>query len=108
MLYRTVLVPPIVVIVAEAVTGGVTVAGLTVHVGVSVVVCGSAGVTWQLKSTVLLNPFNVPKVTCAEDVPPGATASSDSGPACSVKLCADAPDGEPRKTPNTHKAETPA
>jgi|SRR5271165_830873 len=45
MPYRTVLVPPIVVIVAEAVTGGVTVAGLTVHVGASVMVCGCAGVT---------------------------------------------------------------
>jgi len=55
---------------------------------------------------VLLNPFTVPTVTCADDVPPGATASSDSGPACRVKLCADAPDGKARKAPNKHKAET--
>jgi hypothetical protein len=57
---------------------------------------------------VLLNPFTVPTATCADDVPPGATASSDSGPACSVKLCAPARDGKARKTANRHKAETPA
>jgi hypothetical protein len=108
MPYRTVLVSPIVVIVAEAITGGVTVAGLTVQVGVSVVDCGSAGVTWQLRSTVPLNPFTVPTVTCADDVPPGATAFSDSGPATSVKLCADAHDGKARRTPSRHKAEIPA
>jgi hypothetical protein len=108
MLYRTVLVSPIVVIVAEAITGGVTVAGLTEQVGVSVVDCGSAGVTWQLRSTVPLNPFTVPTVTCADDVPPGATAFSESGPADSVKLCADAHDGSARSTPSRHKAEIPA
>jgi hypothetical protein len=108
MPYRTVLVSPIVVIVAEAITGGVTVAGLTVQVGVSVVDCGSAGVTWQLRSTVPLNPFTVPTVTCADDVPPGATAFSDSGPATSVKLCADAHEGRARRTPSRHKAEIPA
>jgi hypothetical protein len=96
------------VIVTEALAGGVTVAGLTAQVGVSVIVCGCAGATWQLKSTVLLNPFTVPTATCADDVPPGATASSDSGPACSVKLCAPARDGKARKTANRHKAETPA
>ena len=95
-------------IVTEALAGGVTVAGLTAQVGVSVIVCGCAGATWQLKSTVLLNPFTVPTATCADDVPPGATASSDSGPACSVKLCAPARDGKARKTANRHKAETPA
>jgi hypothetical protein len=108
MLYRTVLVSPIVVIVAEAITGGVTVAGLTAQVGVSVVDCGSAGVTWQLRSTVPLNPFTVPTVTCADDVPPGATAFSESGPADSVKLCADAHDGRARSAPSKHKAEIPA
>lgn len=95
-------------IVTEALAGGVTVAGLTAQVGVSVIVCGCAGATWQLKSTVLLNPFTVPTATCADDVPPGATASSDSGPACSVKLCAPAHEGKARKTPNRHRAETPA
>jgi hypothetical protein len=108
MPYRTVLVSPIVVIVAEAITGGVTVAGLTEQVGVSVVDCGSAGVTWQLRSTVPLNPFTVPTVTCADDVPPGATAFSESGPASSVKLCADAHDGRARRTPSRQKAEIPA
>jgi hypothetical protein len=96
------------VIVTEALAGGVTVAGLTAQVGVSVIVCGCAGATWQLKSTVLLNPFTVPTATCADDVPPGATASSDSGPACSVKLCAPANDGKARKTANRHKPATSA
>jgi hypothetical protein len=108
MLYRTVLVSPIVVIVAEAITGGVTVAGLTEQVGVSVVDCGSAGVTSQLRSTVPLNPFTVPTVTCADDVPPGATAFSESGPADSVKLCAAAHDGRARSIPSRHKAGIPA
>jgi hypothetical protein len=108
MPYRTVVVRPTVVIVADAMAGGVTEAGLTVQVGVSTVACGCAGVTWQLRSTVPLNPFTVPTVTCADDPPPGATASSDRGPACRVKLCADVHDGKPRKAANRHKAEIPA
>lgn len=105
MPYRTVVVWPIVVIVADAVAGGVTVAGLTAHVGVSTVVCGCAGVTSQLRSTVPLNPFTVPTVTGADEVPPGATASSDNGPACSVKFCADAHVDMPRKTANRQTDE---
>src|SRR5580658_8278184 len=108
MPYRTVVVRPTVVIVADAMAGGVTEAGLTVQVGVSTVACGCAGVTWQLRSTVPLNPFTVPTVTCADDPPPGATASSDRGPACRVKLWADVHDGKPRKAANRHKAEIPA
>jgi hypothetical protein len=93
------------VIVAEALAGGVTVAGLTVQTGVSVNV---VGVTWQLRSTVPVKPGSVPIVMFEDDVPPGATASGDSGAACKVKFWADANDGKVRNAANRHKAPTRA
>jgi hypothetical protein len=79
------------VIVAEALAGGVTVAGLTVHMGASTTV-PVVDVTWQLRSTGALNPLVAPTEMFEDDVPPGSTASGDSGAACSVN-CADAADG---------------
>jgi hypothetical protein len=72
-LYPTVVVVLLVVTVAVALAGTVTDAGLTAHVGVSVVCC--ADVTWQLRLTVPLNPLTDPIWMIEEDVPPGATAS---------------------------------
>lgn len=72
-----------VVIVAEALAGGVTVVGLMAQVGVEVVACGA--VTWQVKSTVPANPLTVPTVMLEDVVPPGATAAGANGAACRVK-----------------------
>jgi len=69
--------------VAEALAGGATVAGLTVQTGVSVVACDE--VTWQVRSTVPLKPLTVPTEMFVDDVPPGATASGDREAACRVK-----------------------
>jgi hypothetical protein len=100
-----VLVPAVVVIVAEALAGGVTLAGLTVHSGALTIVCGCTGATWQLRSTALLKPPSVPTVTVAKEVPPGSIAFSDSAGAWSVKLCcADAFAGRVRKAASPQSA----
>jgi hypothetical protein len=96
-------VRPIVVIVAEAFAGGVTVDGLTVQTGVSV---KFVGVTWQPRSTVPLKPLRVPTVMLEDEVPPGATASGENGVACSVAW-ADAADDKVNKAPR-HRAAIPA
>ena len=54
-----------------------TVAGLTVQTGGSVVTCDE--VTWQVRSTVPLKPGSVVTVMVEEEVPPGATASGERG-----------------------------
>jgi len=81
--YATVVVKPCVVMVAEALAGGVTVVGLTVQTGVSVVTCDE--VTWQVRSTVPVNPLTVPTEMFVDEVPPGSTASGDREAACRVK-----------------------
>ena len=93
-----------VVIVAEALAGGVTVVGLTVQTGVSVVVCVDD--TWQLRSTVPVKPLTEPTVMFVDDVPPGPTASGESGAACRVKFWATANEGKIRNAANRHKTES--
>ena len=96
-----------VVIVAVALAGGVTVVGLTAQDGVEVVVCGDE--TWQVRSTVLLKPLIAPIVILEEDVPPGASASGENGAACRVKSAwADAEDSNVRNAVMTHKTESVA
>jgi hypothetical protein len=75
-----------VVIVAEALAGGPTVAGLTVQTGGSVIVCDVFAVTVQLRSTEPAKPFTAPTVILADDEPRGATAISDKVGASRVKL----------------------
>ncbi len=74
---------PVVVMVAVAPAGGVTVVGLTAQTGVDVV--GWFDETWQVRSTVPLKPLIAPIVMFEEEVPPGATASGENGAACKVK-----------------------
>jgi hypothetical protein len=106
--YLTWLVSTFVVIVAEALAGGVTLPGLTVHAGKSVMLCACTGATRQVRSTVPLKPLTVPTLMFAVDEPPGSTATSDSEGACSVKLCADASAGKVTRTASRHKAQIPA
>jgi hypothetical protein len=101
MVYPTVDVSPFVVIVAEALAGGVTVVGLTVQTGGSVVTC--VDVTWQARSTVPLKPLTVPIVMFEDDVPPGATASGENGAACRVTFWANAADGKIRRAAHRHR-----
>ena len=89
--------------VADALAGGVTVAGLTVHTGGSTVDCAD-GVTWQVKSTVPVNPGSVVTEIVVDEVPPGATASGESGEASRLKFCADADDNSVRETATKHSA----
>jgi hypothetical protein len=91
--------------VAEALAGGVTVAGLTVHTGASTTV--AVEVAWQLRSTGALNPLVVPTEMFEDDVPPGSTASGDSGAACSVN-CADAVDGNASSRASRQNTAIPA
>ena len=72
-----------VVIVAVAPLGGVTVAGLTAQVGGEVVVCRD--VTWQVSATVPVKPTSALIVRLEADVPPGKTASGDNAAACRLK-----------------------
>ncbi len=102
-----VVVSPLVVMVAEALAGGVTVAGLMVQAG------GSVGdrfdaVTWQVRSTVPVNPGSVVIEMLMEEVPPGATASGESGEAVRAKFCAAAWEGQARRAATRHKAARPA
>lgn len=85
-LYDTVLVSLLVVIVAEALAGGATVAGLTAQTGASVAVCPDVVATEQLSVTSPANPLTVPTVIFADEVPPGAIATSDREGADRVKL----------------------
>jgi hypothetical protein len=97
------------VIVADALAGGVTVAGLMLHAGGSVAACpADDGVTWQLRSTVPLKPLSVPTVMFADDVPPGGTAFSEREGACRVKVWADAADGNVRSAVHRHRTASPA
>jgi hypothetical protein len=93
----------LVVIVTDALAGGVTVAGLTVHTGGSTVDCAE-DVTWQVKSTVPVKPGSVVTEMVVEEVPPGATASGESGEASRLKFCADAADNSVRQTATRHTA----
>ena len=77
------VVRPVVVTVAVAPAGGVTVVGLTAQAGVDVVAWVDE--TWQVRATVPLKPLIVPTVMLEEEVPPGATASGENGAACRVK-----------------------
>ena len=75
-LYPTVVVWVVLVMVAVAVAGGVTVEGLTVHTGVDVVAC--VPVTWQLRATVPVKPVAGSTRIEEDDVPPGAIATGSS------------------------------
>jgi hypothetical protein len=89
--YPTVVVALVVVTVATASAGGVTVAGLTAHAGGEVVVWAEE--TWQVSATVPVKPLTVPIVILEEAVPPGASASGENEAACRVKSAwADADD----------------
>ena len=102
------VVPLCVVIVAEALAGGVTVVGLTVQTGVSTV-DWVVEVTWQPRVTVPLKPFSVPTVMLEDDVPPGTTAFGDKAPACSVNVPWPAAEsGKANKPASMHTAATPA
>ena len=106
MEYGTSAVSLLVVIVAEAVPGAVTVAGLTTHAGGSVKV---PGVTAQLRLTVPLKPLIAPTVIFEAEVPPAVTASGENGAACKVKLpCANAADGKARQAANRQSTAKPA
>ena len=91
--------------VAEALAGGVTVAGLTVQAGVAAVAWFAD--TWHVRSTVPVKPFSVPTVMFEEAVPPGATASGEIAVACRVKSCADASKGAVRKAAIKHASALP-
>lgn len=88
---------------AEALAGGVTVAGLMVQTGGSIVACDEA-VTWQVRSTVPLKPGSVVTEMFEEDVPPGATALGESGDASILKFCATAEDDKVRKAATRQNA----
>jgi hypothetical protein len=90
-----------VVIVAEALEGAFTVAGLTEHAGGSVKV---VGMTWQLKLTVPVNPLTDPTVTVADEVPSGGTATGENVEASRVKLWADAEIGRLNSAANRQRA----
>ena len=94
-----------VVIVAEAMAGAVTVAGLTVQTGMSTIVV-VVDVTVQAKSTVPVK-LSTPTVMLVEDVPPGDTALGLRGSAARVKVWAEA-DGKARSAAKRHKAAIPA
>jgi len=98
--------------VAVALAGAVTDAGLIVHTGGSIVACDE--VTWQLKLTVPENPLTDPTWMVDAEVPPGATASGENEDACSVNsevpCCAKAAGTKP-STPKAairHKQARPA
>jgi hypothetical protein len=93
------------VIVAEALEGAFTVAGLTVHAGGSVKV---VGMTWQLRLTVPVNPLTDPTVTVADEVPSGGIATGENSDACRVKVCADAEIGRLNSAANRQRAARPA
>ena len=93
-------------IVAEALAGGVTVAGLTAQTGVDVVACDEDA--WHVRSTVPLKPLIVPIVMFEDEVPPGATASGENGVACRVKSCADACDVRVAKAAMQHRTASRA
>jgi hypothetical protein len=90
-----------VVIVAEALAGAFTVAGLTAHAGGSVKV---DGITWQLRLTVPVKPPTDPTVTIADEVPSGGTATGENAVASRVKLCADAEIGKLKSAANRQRA----
>jgi hypothetical protein len=98
-----VVVSPLVVMVAEALAGGVTVAGLMVQTG------GSVGdrfdaVTWQVRSTVPVNPGSVVTEMLMDEVPPGATASGESGEAVRAKFWAATWEGQASRAGKRHRA----
>jgi len=102
-----VVVWPVVVTVAVAPAGGVTVVGLTAQAGVDVVVCVDE--TWHVRATVPLKPLIVPIVMLEEEAPPGATASGENGAACRVKSAwADADDSSVRNAVIVHSTEIAA
>jgi hypothetical protein len=94
------------VIVTEAVVGGVTVAGLTEQTGGS---AKSVGDTWQLKSTVPAKPFTDPIVTLAAEVPSGPMATGENEVADKVKLpWAEAAVARIKSAAKRERAATPA
>lgn len=88
-------------IVAEALEGAFTVAGLTEHAGGSVKV---VGMTWQLRLTVPVKPLTDPTVTVADEVPSGGIATGENSDACRVKVCADAEIGRLNSAANRQRA----
>ena len=95
------VVSSLVVIVAEALAGAFTVAGLTVQAGGSVKV---EGITWQLRLTVPVKPPTDPTVTIADEVPSGGTATGENAVASRVKLCAVAAVGRLKSAANRQRA----
>ena len=93
MLYSTVVVSLLVVTVAVAVAGTVTEAGLTRHVGGSVMEL-SDGLTWQVRFTVPVKPVVDPIWILDDAVPLGDTATGSNEEACRVNSCANAGDDE--------------
>ena len=95
------VVSSLVVTVAEALAGAVTVAGLTVHAGGSVKV---VGMTWQLRLTVPVNPLTDPTVTAADEVPSGGIATGENVEVSKVKLWAEAEIGRLNRAANRQRA----
>jgi len=93
-----------VVIVAEALAGAVSEAGLTVHEGPLVKI----GDTWQLRFTVPMKPLSAPTVMFADDTPVGGTASGDRGSTAKVKVWADAGDDNVRNAADRQRNAMPA
>jgi len=96
----------LVVIVAEAVVGGVTVAGLTEQTGGSAKFVGD---TWQLKFTDPAKPFTDPIVMLADEVPSGPMATGENEEADNVKLpWAEAEVARVKSATKLHRAAKPA
>lgn len=92
-----------VVIVAEALAGAFTVAGLTAQAGGSVKV---VGVTWQVRFTVPVKPATDPTVMSADEVPSGGTATGENAEASRVKVCADAETGRLKSAASRQRIAT--
>jgi hypothetical protein len=105
MVYATVVVSDCVVMVADAMAGAVTVAGLTVQTGMSTIVV-VVDVIVQARSTVPVK-LSTPTVMLVEDVPPGDTALGERGSAARVKVWAEAT-GKARSAAKRHRAMIPA
>ena len=107
--YPTVVVWMVLVMVAVAVAGGVTVVGLTVHTGVEVVGC--VEVIWQPRVTVPLKLFTGSTRIDVAEVPPGAMATGSSAVVVSVNSlvpCSRAAGATARDATRTHNAATAA
>ena len=98
----------VLVMVAVAVAGGVTLAGLTVHTGVEVVGCDE--VIWQPRVTVPLKPFTGSTVIVVAELPPGAMATGSSVVVLRVNSlvpCANAVGARARERTSTNSSPKP-